>query len=153
MYGTVIQFLRASAVVYALAATSVHADCSSAPKQLTWECSNACDAHIPCVVYNATDDCAGCNVGVNEACKYQCFPQVNDNGDFLFLIPFGAYQSEQEQSDRKTDANYAANVAAYEEDASEGADAFPSNDNLTSIATMDLASNVTVVYVVSRLLV
>lgn len=118
-------------------ATTAVIRCSATFEEPTWGCGGLCDDGIPCVVsdYYSTD-CSECVHDVDYECQYLCIDNAYDkSGAFNYLIPYSAAQRKD------------AAVDAYERNASDGADAFPSNDDLKSIATMQLKSSATTVYV------
>lgn len=128
----------ASASIGSLVAAAVSDAESSMPKcqvrgkQLTWECGGLCDDYVPCVVLNATSTCEECVEDDADKCQYWCLPQAYDNeSKFELLIPFGAKEREN------------VFVVAYEAEASKGATAFPSADNLTLVSAMQLHPNCT----------
>lgn len=134
--------LKALAGSCLLAASLARADCSATFKQLTWKCGGVCDAFVPCVVYDLSDECDECTNDDGE-CQYRCLPEAYDadvDSLFRYFIPYSTAQRED------------ANVEKYENNVNDSADTFPRADDLASIATMDLKTSTTSVYVLYALM-
>lgn len=135
----------------ALCASNAAAQCvSHAPHTLSTVCDSLCAANAPCLAFNASiTSSGGCDISdgscVTEGtqqCAFLCFDDAAYDQSFVFLVGFGAYESAAELAARKRDGErFAAAVAALPN----GTDAFASvsNDDVTTISTLELAATTT----------
>jgi hypothetical protein len=109
--------------VSALLATARAADvCSATPEKLVTSCGDVCSTYMPCGVYNASSSCSGCEDGSGsgsdgDACSYFCFsPYEEQSSELVFFVPFGAYESEEEEAARALDSDYDSELDAFTAD-------------------------------------
>jgi hypothetical protein len=115
------------------------AECAAGSSTMTTDGCSGCEEYDLCLGFTSESACSGSGCETDGDCTYQCFSVDGNLTTLDVLIDFGGFKSAQETAAGGID------VTGYPD----FTDTWPSasNDDVTSVGTVDLSSAVTTLYV------
>jgi hypothetical protein len=125
-----------------LALHAVDASCAAGSTTLSTEDCTGCGDYDLCLGFTSSASCSGSECETDGDCTYQCLSVDSSSDKLVVLIEFGDYKSDEELA---AGGYTASDLAGYPDETSDWPSV--SNDQVTAIGKVSVASAVTTLYV------